>query len=95
MAATPYSIPGTRLFVGGLKYNVTKDQLQDFFSTAGKVQKVYLALDHDRPGGMNRGFGFVEMATPELAQTAIKTFDGKTGPGDRTIGVKLANESVR
>ena len=93
--SAPQSTPGTRLFVGGLKYNVTKEELEEFFKKIGQVHKVYLALDRDRPGGMNRGFAFVEMATPSLASKAISDLNGQPGPGGRRIGVKLANESVR
>lgn len=94
--SAPYSAPGTRLFVGGLKYNVTKEELEKFFKKIGQVHEVYLALDRERPGNMNRGFGFVEMATPGLATEAIKKLNGQYGPdGERKIGVKLANEATR
>lgn len=94
--SAPYSAPGTRLFVGGLKYNVTKKDLEEFFKKIGQVNKVYLAMDHDRPGGFNRGFAFVEMATAALAAEAIKKLNGQYGPdGERRIGVKLANEPTR
>lgn len=81
----------TRLFVGGLKYDVTKDDIHTFFEAAGVVEGVYLALDHERGAGRNRGFAFVEMSTPLEARQAIQMFNNKPGPGGRKIGVKLAN----
>lgn len=81
----------SRLFVGGLKYTVSKTDLFEFFAEAGEVKDVYIALDRERGENRNRGFAYVQMTCPEDAQEAISLFDGKPGPGGRKIGVKLAN----
>ena len=50
----------TRLFVGNLSWNVTDDQLKDFFSQAGTVISATVIKDkfhNDR----SKGFGFVEV----------------------------------
>ena len=80
-----------RLFVGSLKYDVSKAQLEEFFSKVGPVQDVYMALDRTRGEGLNRGFAFVQMVSAADADKAIRTLDGKPGPGGRRIGVKHAN----
>lgn len=80
-----------RLFVGGLKYTASKSDLFEFFAAAGAVTDVYIALDRERGGNLNRGFGYVQMSSPQEAQAAIDMFDGEPGPGGRKIGVKLAN----
>jgi len=62
-----------KLYVGNLSYNVTQEQVMTLFAQAGEVQEVSLITDRDT--GRPKGFGFVEMATEEGAQTAIKRFD--------------------
>ncbi len=66
----------TKLYVGNLSYDTTEDELRELFSQAGTVESVILPTDREtrRP----RGFGFVEMATPDEAQKAITMFDGQT-----------------
>ncbi len=65
---------GTRLYVGNLSYNTTEQELQDLFSQAGGVEDV--SLPTDRATGRMRGFGFVEMASEDAAQEAIRRFNG-------------------
>jgi cold-inducible RNA-binding protein len=63
-----------RLYVGNLSYNSTEANVRTLFSQAGEVADV--ALITDRETGRSKGFGFVEMATDEGAQEAIKRFNG-------------------
>ena len=63
-----------RLYVGNLPYSVTEDDLRDLFNQVGEVET--LTIITDRETGRSKGFGFVEMATEELAQTAITRFNG-------------------
>jgi len=60
--------------VGNLPYSVTEDDLRDLFNQVGEVET--LTIITDRETGRSKGFGFVEMATEELAQTAITRFNG-------------------
>ena len=85
------AITGSRLFVGGLQYNVTKVELHKFFSAAGTVANVYMAMDPERGENRNRGFAFVQMADERGAERAVSMFHNKIGPGERRIGVKIAN----
>ena len=68
-----------RLYVGNLNYGVTKDQLAQLFSQAGVV--VDAAIITDRDTGRSKGFGFVEMSSPEEAQKAIEMFHEKEFEG--------------
>lgn len=65
----------SRIFVGNLSYTATEEDLQRLFEQAGTVNNVTLVKDRDT--GRSKGFGFVEMATPDEAQKAITQFHGK------------------
>lgn len=76
-----------KLFVGGLSYSVTNSQLEELFSQVGKVESVNVIID--RYSGQGKGFGFVEMASEEDTQNAIKTLNGTDFNG-RKINVSEA-----
>jgi RNA recognition motif-containing protein len=78
---------GRRLYVGNLAWTVTDQDLQDAFSEAGKVDSSQVIID--RATNRSRGFGFVEMATDEAAETAIKKLNGRDIKG-RPIRVNEA-----
>jgi cold-inducible RNA-binding protein len=65
----------TKLFVGGLSYDITEDSLREEFSKAGTVESAIIVFD--KMTGRSKGFGFVEMASAEAAQKAIETFNDK------------------
>ena len=77
----------SKLYVGNLSYNVSEDDLRQFFAQAGEVKEVSLILDRDtrRP----KGFGFVEMATQAEAEKAIQMFNEYEVDGRKMI-VNLA-----
>ena len=76
-----------KLFVGGLPYSTSNDQLRDLFAQCGQVESAVVVTD--RETGRSRGFGFVEMATPEEAEQAISRLNGTSLDG-RTIQVEKA-----
>ncbi len=78
---------GSKLYVGGLPYSATQDELTDLFSTHGSVQSVNIISD--KFTGQSRGFGFVEMSSDEEAQTAITALNS-TEFGGRTLTVNEA-----
>lgn len=63
-----------KLYVGNLSYGSTQEQIRTLFEEAGEVSEVSIITD--RETGRSKGFGFVEMATEEGAQEAIKRFNG-------------------
>ncbi len=63
-----------KLFVGGLPYRTTGDELRDAFAKAGEV--VSASIVTDRETGRSRGFGFVEMED-SAADNAISMWNGK------------------
>ena len=64
-----------KLYVGGLAYSVTEQELEAFFAPLGKITSV--AVIKDRDTGQSKGFGFVEMEDDAAAQNAIKELNGK------------------
>lgn len=60
----------TKLYVGGLPYSTTQDELRDAFSKAGAVASASIIMD--KMTGRSRGFGFVEMENDADAQKAIE-----------------------
>jgi len=77
----------TKLYVGNLSFRTTSDDLKEAFSQAGTVESA--SVIEDRETGRSRGFGFVEMATPEEAAAAIEQFNGKD-LGGRNLTVNEA-----
>ncbi len=75
----------TKLYVGGLAWATTEATLQAEFSKAGEVVSVSIITEN----GRSKGFGFVEMATPEAAQAAIDMLNGAELEG-RTLTVNEA-----
>ena len=78
-----------RLYVGGLPYQTTEQDLIDLFEQTGQVTEVSVITDRDT--GRSKGFGFVEMSDDQAAQAAIERLNG-TLLGDRTITVNQARE---
>lgn len=77
----------TKLFVGGIPYRTSEEELSAHFAQAGQVLSVYIPLDREtrRP----RGFAFVEMVDDAAADKAISMFHD-TEMGGRRIVVNKA-----
>lgn len=76
-----------KLYVGGLTYDVTDEELKQLFTEQGKVASA--TIIKDRFSGQSKGFGFVEMEDIKEGQGAIKALDGKELKG-RTLVVNQA-----
>lgn len=76
-----------KLYVGGLPYSVTEDQLKGIFSAHGTVGSVRLIMD--KFTGRSRGFGFVEMGSGSEAEKAAQALNGTQLDG-RTLVVNEA-----
>jgi RNA recognition motif-containing protein len=78
-----------RLYVGNLSYNAVVEDLKTFFSACGNV--VDARIITDRETGNSKGFGFIEFATEEDAEAAIKELDGIEFYG-RPLRVNIAED---
>ena len=79
-----------KLFIGGLSFSTSDDRLRELFAQVGGVESAAVVMD--RETGRSRGFGFVEMATAEEADAAVKKYNGQEVDG-RTLKVEIANSS--
>jgi len=77
----------TRLYVGNLSFQTSSDDLRDHFAKIGNVESAQVV--EDRMTGRSRGFGFVEMTSPEEAAAAIDQLNGKEF-GGRNLTVNEA-----
>jgi RNA recognition motif-containing protein len=78
---------GSKIYVGGLPYSATDQQLNDLFAAHGSVESARVITD--RFTGQSRGFGFVEMSSAEEAKAAIEALNGTQLDG-RTLTVNEA-----
>jgi RNA recognition motif-containing protein len=77
----------TKLFVGGLPYAVSDQELNDLFAEYGTVVSATIIMD--RQTGRSKGFGFVELEDDAMAQKAVEEMNGKDVDG-RSLAVSVA-----
>ena len=76
-----------KLYVGGLPYSTTDNELKSHFEQAGAVLSATIIMD--KMSGRSKGFGFVEMEQDADADSAIEMFNGKDF-GGRNLTVSEA-----
>lgn len=86
-----FVISQTKLFVGGLDWNIRGKDLNEEFSKFGEVVFARVNLDKENRN-RSKGFGFVVFAKPEDAAKAQAEMNGKELRG-RAIRVDFAKEN--
>ena len=76
-----------RIYVGGLPYSCTEQDLEDLFGSHGTVTSATVVSD--RYTGQSKGFGFVEMSTDAESDSAIASLNGQM-MGGRSLTVNEA-----
>lgn len=76
-----------KLFVGGLPFATTDDELQAAFAAHGTVASATVV--RDRETGRSKGFGFVEFENDDEGKAAQAAMNGSE-MGGRTISVDMA-----
>ena len=76
-----------RIYVGGLPFKTTEEELNALFTTHGQVASAKLITD--KFSGQSRGFGFVEMSDDAQATAAIEKLNG-TDFGGRKLTINEA-----
>jgi RNA recognition motif-containing protein len=78
----------TKVFVGNMSFETTREELQELFAQAGEITEVVIPTD--RTSGRPRGFAFVTFASDEAAAAAIQRLDGQA-LGGRNLRVNEAS----
>src|SRR6185369_3198643 len=76
-----------KLFVGGLPFSTTDDEMKEVFAAHGTVVSAVVVKDRDT--GRSKGFGFVEFENDDEGKAAEKALNG-TDMGGRSITVNEA-----
>jgi cold-inducible RNA-binding protein len=76
-----------KVFVGGLPFSTTDEELNELFAAHGKVASAVVVRDRDT--GRSKGFGFVEFENDEEGKAAEKALNGSE-VGGRSISVAEA-----
>jgi RNA recognition motif-containing protein len=76
-----------KLFVGGLPFSTTDEELQQIFAAHGTVASAVVVKDRDT--GRSKGFGFVEFENDEEGKASEKALNG-SDLGVRSITVNEA-----
>lgn len=83
-----------RLFVGGLNYSTSEDELRDFFESEGfsttDVRVMLHGEDGGKLAGKSRGFGFVTLDSDREVVEAIERLHGMKLGGRRLTVNKAA-----
>ena len=70
---------GKKLYVGNLGYDVSSSDLETLLGAHGTVLSAEVITD--RSTGRSKGFGCVEMDSPEEADAAIAALNGQSHGG--------------
>lgn len=76
-----------KLFVGGLPFSTSDEELNELFSAHGTVASAVVVKDRDT--GRSKGFGFVEFESDDEGKAAEKALNG-SDVGGRSITVNEA-----
>jgi CxxC-x17-CxxC domain-containing protein len=76
---------GFKMFIGGLPYETTEDELSELFSEHGDVKDVHIATD--RETGKSRGFAFVTYTNRKEGSEALGKLKGTKMSG-RSITIQ-------
>ena len=76
----------SKLYIGGIPYTSTNDDLKAHFGAAGTVTSAQIIID--KMTNRSKGFGFVEMSSDAQAEKAISMFHDQDFQGRRlTVNV--------
>lgn len=64
-----------KVFVAGLPYETTQEELAALIKPYGRVMEAKIIFD--RETGRSKGFGFVEMSSEDEARAVIRQLDGR------------------
>ena len=87
-----YKYPKSKIFVGGLDFRLTNEELKQHFSDFGEIESAVILKDINT--GQSRGFGFVTFCDEAVAQDLILNVHSTTING-RKVDIKSAEPKQR
>ncbi|KAG2446716.1 hypothetical protein HYH02_008281 [Chlamydomonas schloesseri] len=78
-----------KIYVGGLNFSATKDDIYDVFSEAGKVINIQLVVDHETQ--RSKGYAFVTFADEDAYLYALRKMNGVQVKGRSVVVNKALN----
>ncbi|EME30564.1 U2 snRNP auxiliary factor large subunit, putative isoform 1 [Galdieria sulphuraria] len=78
-----------KVFIGGLPYHLTEDQIKEILSSYGPLNAFNLVKDPNT--GLSKGYAFFQYKDPSIVEAAIKGLNGMT-MGDKTLTVRRASQ---
>ncbi|CAM9784314.1 unnamed protein product [Chrysoparadoxa australica] len=76
-----------KIFVGGLPYNLSEDQVKELLGTFGQLKAFHLV--RDAGSVTSKGYGFCEYMNPEVTAAATEGLNG-LALGEKTLTVRIA-----
>ena len=70
MTNPPQDVKMRKLFVGGLPWGITEQQVHTFFSQFGVIEDFCIVREQDT--GMSKGYGFVLFQDLEATKTVLR-----------------------
>ena len=86
--ASAFQEDHNRLFVGGLPYYLSEEEVKELFATFGPIK--FLNLIRDKQTGSSKGYGFIVYEDPSVVEAAIAGLNNMK-LGDRAISVRRAD----
>lgn len=78
-----------KVFVGGLSYHITEEQLKDLLQSFGPLRGLHLVKD---PGAtQSKGYAFCEYVDPAVTDAAVEGLNNLEVAEGRTLTVRRAN----
>jgi splicing factor U2AF subunit len=78
-----------KVFIGGIPYNLTEDQIKEILSSYGPLNAFNLVKDPTT--GLSKGYAFFQYKDPSIVDAAVKGLNGMT-MGDKTLTVRRASQ---
>ncbi len=85
------AVASRKLYVGSLPYSWAAEQLEELFTSFGRVTSA--AIVSDQATKKSKGFGFVEFESEEAAKKAMEELNGREIEG-RNLAVREARPHV-
>uniref|UniRef100_A0A8D1X1L3 RNA-binding protein with serine-rich domain 1 n=2 Tax=Sus scrofa TaxID=9823 RepID=A0A8D1X1L3_PIG len=83
----------TKVHIGRLTRNVTKDHIMEIFSTYGKIKMIDMPVERMHPH-LSKGYAYVEFENPDEAEKALKHMDGGQIDGQEITATAPSQENA-